>query len=82
MSILSIPTVENVTKDWRDFFRMKTWYPTVSHVLDGSFGGENIEDTTPEKNRILATLKDFPQSLALVYSDEPNREAAAVVHWR
>lgn len=62
--------------------RMKTWYPTVSHVLDGSFGGENIEDTTQEKNRILATLKDFPQSLALVYSDEPNREAAAVVHWR
>ena len=62
--------------------QMKTWYPTVSHVFDGSFGGEYIDNTTQEKNRILATLKDFPQTIVLAYSDEPNREAAAVVHWR
>jgi mTERF domain-containing protein len=62
--------------------QMKTWYPKVSDVLDGSFGGKYTNNTTQEKNRIHATLKDFPQSLALAYSDDPNREAAAIVHWR
>jgi mTERF domain-containing protein len=59
--------------------KMKTWNPTV---LAGTLGGEYIDDATQEKNRILSTLKDFPQSLALVYSDEPNREVASVVHWQ
>jgi mTERF domain-containing protein len=62
--------------------RMNTWYPTVSHMLDEKLGGEKIDSATQEKNRILATLKDFPQALALAYSDEPNREEIAVVHWR
>jgi mTERF domain-containing protein len=62
--------------------RMKFWGPTVSHTLEEKLGGENIESATQEKNRILATLKDFPQSLAMAYSDEPNKEEIAVVHWR
>ncbi|KAL3826325.1 hypothetical protein ACHAXA_003649 [Cyclostephanos tholiformis] len=61
----------------------KTWYPTVSHVLDGKLTGEYMNnDATQEKYRLLDKLKDFPQSLAYAYSDEPNREGVAVLHWR
>jgi mTERF domain-containing protein len=57
---------------------IKTWHPNA--VFDGE--NNDIDESTQDKKRILAVLKDIPQSSALAYSDDPNRDDARVVHWR
>lgn len=57
---------------------IKTWHPLAV------FHGENndVDESTQDKKRIQAVLKDIPQSIALAFSDDPNRDDARVVHWR
>ncbi|KAL7540362.1 hypothetical protein ACHAXR_010052 [Thalassiosira sp. AJA248-18] len=63
--------------------KLKNWYPPVSEELEERHDGEDSKKNgVTKKNHILATLNDFPPTLAMAYSDESNREVARVVHWR
>ena len=53
--------------------QIKTWSPLIF---------QNKKGISNEKDDIVSMLKDFTSSLSLTYSDESNREAARIVHWR
>ena len=57
--------------------QIKTWSPLIFKKNEGS-----SYDAMTEKEDIVSMLKDFKSSLSLTYSDESNREAARIVHWR
>ena len=57
--------------------QIKTWSPLIFKKNEGS-----SYDAITEKEDIVSMLKDFKSSLSLTYSDESNREAAKIVHWR
>ena len=57
--------------------QIKTWSPLIFNKTEGS-----SYDAITEKDDIVSMLKDFKSSHSLTYSDESNREAARIVHWR
>ncbi|KAL9183832.1 hypothetical protein ACHAXT_004688 [Thalassiosira profunda] len=58
----------------------QSWYPGKS--AEARESEEDGTDGTIKRKKALATLRDFPSTLPFAYADDPNREAARVVHWR